>query len=34
MKILEDDLLNIVVKKYVDEGNINEVENIIFEAIN
>ena len=33
MKISEDDLLEIMVKKYVDQGNINEAENIIFEAI-
>ncbi|MCX0355979.1 DUF6483 family protein [Clostridium perfringens] len=33
MKISEDDLLEIMVKKYANEGNINEAENIIFEAI-
>lgn len=29
MKISADDLLEIMVKKYVDEGNINEAKNII-----
>lgn len=33
MKLSEDDMLEIMVKKYMDDGNINEAENIIFEAL-
>lgn len=33
MKISEDDLLEVMVKKYLDDDNINEAENIIFEAL-
>lgn len=33
IKVSEDDLLEIMVKKYISNGKINEAENIIFEAI-
>ena len=33
MKLSEDDLLEIMVKKYVDEGNLNKAEDAIFNAL-
>lgn len=33
MKLSEDDLLEIMVKKYISEGNLNKAENIIFETM-
>lgn len=33
IKISEDDLLEIMVKKFISEGKINEAENIIYDAI-
>lgn len=34
MKLSEDDLLEIMVKKYLKDGNINKAEDLIFDSIN
>lgn len=33
MKLTEDELLEIMMRKYISEGKINEAENILFEAL-
>lgn len=33
IKLSEDDLLEIMMKKYISDGNINKAENILFQAI-